>query len=308
MAATPSGQQFAITSGGHRAVIAEVGATLRSYAIDGVDVVHGFAVEERASGGCGQVLAPWPNRLGGGRYEFGGHDCQAALDEPARGNAIHGLVRWMPWRAVTRSSAAVTMACELPPQPAYAWWIELRVEYRVDVHGLTVTADVVNHSAEQAPFGVGFHPYLTVGTPTVDTASLLIPAQRRLITDDAGLPVSDGAVADTPFDFRDHRDIGPAVLDTAYTDLVRTADGRATVELRAPGDGRRARLWVDAGYRCLMVFTGDTLAGHERRRSIAVEPMTCPPNALRTGTDLITLAPGGSWRASWGVSGTRTLG
>jgi aldose 1-epimerase len=44
-----------------------------------------------------------------------------------------------------------------------------------------------------------------------------------------------------------------------------------------------------------MLFTGDMLAQPERRRrSLAVEPMTCAPNAFRSGDGLQTLAPGQS--------------
>ena len=49
-----------------------------------------------------------------------------------------------------------------------------------------------------------------------------------------------------------------------------------------------------------MVFTGDPLPDVSRR-SLAVEPMTCPPNAFRTGEDLIQLEPGQSFTSSWGI-------
>ena len=68
----PSGEQFEITHGSQQAVVTEVGATLRAYRVDGVEVLDGFGAEELATGGRGQVLAPWPNRLGDGRYTFEG--------------------------------------------------------------------------------------------------------------------------------------------------------------------------------------------------------------------------------------------
>ena len=51
-----------------------------------------------------------------------------------------------------------------------------------------------------------------------------------------------------------------------------------------------------------MLFTGDTLPDDRRRRSLAVEPMTCPPNAFRTGDALIRLDPGGSFTSTWGIA------
>ena len=51
-----------------------------------------------------------------------------------------------------------------------------------------------------------------------------------------------------------------------------------------------------------MVYTADQVTRPERRRTaVAIEPMTCPPDALRTGVDLIELRPGASWRGTWGL-------
>ena len=97
MSIPPTGEQHEIVSGGHRAVITEVGAGLRSYAVDGVDVVRGFAEDAAVKGGRGQNLIPWPNRIRDGKYTFAGQAHQLALTEPARGNATHGLVRYAPW-------------------------------------------------------------------------------------------------------------------------------------------------------------------------------------------------------------------
>ena len=69
-----------------------------------------------------------------------------------------------------------------------------------------------------------------------------------------------------------------------------------------PVTGRSVHLWVDEGYRYLMLYTADSVQLLERRRtSVAIEPMSCPPDAFRTGTDLIELAPGNSWRGVWGI-------
>jgi aldose 1-epimerase len=74
----------------------------------------------------------------------------------------------------------------------------------------------------------------------------------------------------------------------------------ARVELRDPASGAGIALWVDESYRYLMLFTGDPLPDVDRR-SLAVEPMTCPPNAFRTGDHLVRLEPGGSVTTAWGI-------
>ena len=107
----------------------------------------------------------------------------------------------------------------------------------------------------------------------------------------------------TRYDFREARAIGDTVLDHCFTDLDRDADGVARVELRSPEGEEDIALWVDRSYPYLMLFTGDPLPD-VARRALAVEPMTCPPNALRTNTAVISLAPGESTSATWGLSTT----
>jgi aldose 1-epimerase len=298
----PTGRQHEIRRGEQVAVICEVGATLRSYSAEGEHVLDGFSADERSTAGRGQVLAPWPNRLEGGRYDFDGVEGRAALDEPELDNAIHGLVRWLPWRAVGEGEEYVRMGCVVHPQPAYPWRLELEVEYRLDEDGLRVTPTATNESATACPFGIGFHPYLTVSEPAVDTATLRIPAKRHLVCDERGLPDSDATVEGSTFDFNEPRPIGDTKLDTAFTDLAADEHGRTRVELRA-ASGRGVALWAGPEFPYLMVYTGDVLEPRaRRRRGIAVEPMTCPPNALRTGTDVIRLEPRASWTGSWGIT------
>ncbi len=297
-----TGAQWVIGHGHQRAVVTEVGATLRSFTVSGTPVVAGFGPGEWSHEGRGQVLAPWPNRLGDGHYEFDGVHGQVPLDEPSRGNAIHGLVRWLPWQMAGRAQNRVTMACVLHPSPAYPFTVALTVEYRLGRDGLTVVADAHNQGATALPFGIGFHPYLTLGTPDVDSIRLTVPAARRLLTDERGLPTGDASVSGTEFDFSGGRLLGSSVLDTAFTGLRRDADHRCRVTLDRPDGTAGVTLWADGSYRYLMIFTGDSLAPEQRRRAVAVEPMSCPPDAFRSGTDLVALAPGGRWTGSWGIS------
>jgi aldose 1-epimerase len=299
----PTGAQHEIAHGDQRAIVTEVGATLRAYEAGGAKVIDGFEVDEVSPAGRGQVLAPWPNRLEDGRYTYGSVDGAAALDEPENGNAIHGLLRWLPWTLDVRTDDSVALRCMLHPQPGYAWLLEVGVRYTLDEHGLTVDADATNHSSETAPFGIGFHPYVTVGTERIDDAHLTVPAGEHLVADDRGLPTGRHAVIGSDLDFMAARPLGATRLDTAFTSLARGPDDLATASLVHPEGGRTVRVWVDSAFPYLMVYTGDTLEPAERRRAgIAIEPMTCPPNAFRTGVDLIELEPGATWRGGWGIS------
>jgi len=297
----PSGEQHRITHGDAEAHVTQVGATLRSYTVAGTHVLDGFDESSRATDGRGQVLAPWPNRIAGGRYDYGGHAIQAPLNEPARGNAIHGLVRWSDWTTVDKAESRVGLTCAVRPQPGYDWTLLLEVVYHLEATGLTVELAATNTGLERAPFGAGFHPYLRLGEHGIDDLRLCVPAEHRVITDD-GSRSEEQPVGGTEFDLRKPRRLGGLALDTAYGALDRDEDGRAVVSLAEPDGSREVRLWVDEAYRYLMVYTGDEVGDPGRRRqAVAVEPMSCPPQAFRTGTDFVELEPGETWRGRWGI-------
>lgn len=298
----PSGHQYTIAHGPLRAQVTQVGATLRSCTVDGRDMVDGFGIGERATDGRGQVLAPWPNRLTDGHYRYGDHDCQAPLNEPSRRDAIHGLVRWLDWSPVAHDTASLTLSAAMRPQPGYEWQLDLEITYALDDAGLRVTLRALNADADRAPLGVGFHPYLTLGTASIDGLRLTVPATSYLDpTEPAGGPAM-APVAATPWDFTRPRRIGSIRLDTAFGGLVRDDDGHAVARLDDPVDDRSVQLWVDDAYRYLMVYTADQVSRPGRRRTaVAIEPMTCLPDAFRSGTDLIELDPGESWHGSWGL-------
>jgi aldose 1-epimerase len=297
----PSGAQQELVHGERRAVVVEVGAGLRTYEVGGQARLDGYADDELCPSGRGQVLMPWPNRIEDGTYEFGGRLHQLPLSEAGARNAIHGLVRWVAWTVAERGEGRVVLEHLLHPQPGYPFALALRVEYALDDGGLSVRTTATNVGAEPCPFGSGNHPYLTLGTDTVDALTLTVPAGVVLESGDRGLPGPPHPVEGTPLDFRAPRPIGATQLDNAFTDLERGAEGRLRVELSDDASGAELVLWADESYTHLQLFTGDPLPD-VARRSVAVEPMTCPPNAFRTGEGVIRLEPGGSWSGAWGLS------
>jgi aldose 1-epimerase len=296
---SPSGEQFEIAFEDQRAVVVEVGGGLRTYSVGDRDVLDGYGVGEIAPSGRGQVLVPWPNRIAEGRYEFGGSELQLPIDEPVRNCAIHGLVRWVSWAAVERDEHRVVVAHRLQPQPGYPFALDLRIEYALSEQGLQVSTTATNLGEDSCPVGAGFHPYLLPAEARVDTAVLRLPARRLVETDESGVPVDSSAVDGTEFDFRGGRRVGATRLDHCFTDLEREADGRAWVTLGSPEVG--TTLWLDEAFAYLVLYTGDDRPD-VARRSIAVEPMTCPPHAFRIGDDVVVLYPGASLTAAWGLT------
>ena len=148
----PTGEQYEISAGGCTAVVTEVGATLRSLTMGGHDILHGFAVETSPTGGRGQQLLPWPNRVRDGRYVFGGVTQQLPLSEPARHNASHGLGRNVPWVLFHRHPDRVTLRLRIYTQPGWPGILEARITYAVGANGLTVDVTATSrHSSSRFP-------------------------------------------------------------------------------------------------------------------------------------------------------------
>jgi aldose 1-epimerase len=300
-----TGAQHQIAVGDYRATVTELGAGLRELQHRGVPVIAEYRPDELPPGAAGQLLAPWPNRVDRGRYTFAGASHQLDLSEPGNGTAIHGLTRWAGWQATAVTEAAVELRYVLFGQPGYPFCLELSAQYRLEPEtGLQVTITAGNAGSRPAPYGTGCHPYLTAGTPVINECELALPGAAWLPADARGIPSGEPqGVAGTPYDFRQARPIGGTRLDHTLTGLARDAAGLAWARLA--GGGAEVALWAGQGYEWLQVFTGDTLGSGQRRRAIAIEPMTCPPNALASGQDLLLLEPGDSVTRSWGIRAGR---
>jgi aldose 1-epimerase len=281
-----------LAAGDQQVVVDLIGGGLRAYTARGRPVLDGYAESGGATSGRGQVLIPWPNRLEDGNYDWDGRRHQLPLTEPEHGNAIHGLVRSKPWSLARQEPGRGVVEYRLEPQDGYPFSLALAIEYSLSPDGLRVETTAENTGRDAAPFGSGMHPYLA---GPVDDVVLRAPGRVVLHTGERSLPSGREPAAGTEYDFTRPRPIGSTQLDHAFTDLERDAMGLARVEF---GD---VTLWLDEAYGWVQLFTGDPLPD-VARRSLAVEPMTCPPNAFRTGEAVIRLEPGASVTSAWGIS------
>jgi aldose 1-epimerase len=301
----PSGQEYPLALGGQRAVVVELGAGLREYSTDLGAIVDGYGRDQDPDGGRGQLLMPWPNRIAGAAYRFAGAEFRLPVTEARTGSAIHGLTRAKPWRLAETSAATVTLTLDMPPQDGYPFSLSLSATYSLADDGLTVQVTATNRGKRPCPFGAGAHPYVRLATDgVIDDALLQIPADATLVTDDRGIPTgAEHHVDGTGFDFRSPRPVGSLVLDTAFTRLHADDDSITRIVLRAPDGTHGVAVWMDKSHRYAMIYSGDTLADRaRRRRGLAIEPMTCAPDAFNSGAGLIVLQPGETRRSTWGIA------
>lgn len=297
-----SGRQLRIAAYGYEAAIASIGATLRTLTFEERDLVVPFDADAVRPGYRGVTLAPWPNRIVDGRYSFGGAEQQLALTEPERAHALHGLLAWVEFEDRLVLDDRVVLAAVILPQTGYPFRVEVEVEYKLDAEGLHQTVTAHNVGADAAPWGTGPHPYLVAGQGSVDDWTLLLPASEVLtVTPDRLSPVAVEPVSQHPeWDFRSARPIGDVFIDHAFTGLTR-GGGLAEVRLTA-ADGHGVGMAWDERCPWVQVHTADTPAAADTHRiGLAVEPMTCPPDAFNSGVDLVTLDPGATHAASWRI-------
>lgn len=294
----PTGQQFELVRGNARAVVTEIGAGLRAFEISGVPYVEEFDVDQQPPKGAGQVLLPWPNRTKGGRWEHDGAPQQLEITEEGRGNAIHGLVRHKEWTLLEHAESSIVFEVDVDGEPGWPVPLRSRITYTLSPRELTVTHEVRNEGDEPIGFGVGTHPYFRIGDAPTDDLTLTLSAGRVRPFTEAQIPAEEERdVEGTEYDFRAGKVLAGVELDTAFGGLGTDAedehhhllsDGETTLDV-----------WAGKDFRWAQVFTPDDLTG--RGRAVAIEPMTCPMDALNSGTDLITIDPGAQWTGNWGI-------
>lgn len=292
--ASSSGDRYLLSAGPYSAEVVACGATLRTLTHDGRPLILPFALDEVRPDMRGAVMLPWPGRIEDGRYRFAGVDHQLPLTEPRTSNAIHGLVGWAPFAVVEQDESSVSLRYLMLPQAGYEFALQVDVGYVLNsTSGLTVTIGATNVGGRPAPYGAANHVYVVAGEGTVDDWTLEFDAETYLTSPGPrSLPVGPHPVAGSDLDFRSARVIGPIRLNHSYHGGSRDADGWGTATV-VGADGHGVRVRWDAAAPWIHPFSYD-LPGGASRTGLAIEPMTCPPNAFNSGTDLITLEPAAS--------------
>lgn len=301
-----SGTQHTLRAGEYEAVISGVGATLRSLTRAGRELVLSFDADAVRPGFRGATLAPWPNRIVAGTYDFAGETHELALTDPGRPNALHGLAAWLAFTVVDEDEAAVTLAATVEPQTGYPWRVRVETTFALTADGLTQTVVATNESATPAPFGTGPHPYLVAGPSPLDEWTFALDVAQVLeVTADTLAPVALVDVTGSDrFDWRTPRTLGAVAIDHAFTGIV------APVARVTDPSGTGVEMTWDAACPWVQVYTCDQPGGAAdpaHRTGLAIEPMTCAPDAFNDDrypydTGLIVIEPGATATASWRIA------
>ena len=293
-----SGREITLEAGDYEARIVTVGAGLAGLRYRGHDLAVPHGVNECPPGYLGKVLMPWPNRVAGGSYSWEGVSYDLPVDEPALGTSLHGFVAFQEWEIAEADASSVLLRTLIAERYSYPWTLAVSARYSLDHDaGLSFELSATNIGEGTAPYGVGFHPYLAIDGAKADVLELSNPATIVYEADASMIPVAAHDVASFGLDFRSPTLINKAALDHAFAGLPQ---GSWTVTLRNPASGVAVSLSSDA--RWLQVYSADYIG----RVGVAVEPMSCPPNAFNSGTDVVALGQGDTHTLSARIAGSES--
>ena len=309
---TTISDEIELTAFGYTLRVSTLGASLRGLwklASTGVsEIIRSYSGTANKTGGQGDVLIPFPGRIRQGSYEFEGQRYQLECNDKDGPNAIHGFLRAMTWEIAQQSDAEIEFTVDLPQtaHSGYPFALRTDVNYGLSPQGLTCRFTITNMGDRLAPAAAGFHPYFMADIGPIDDWWLELPYSGvlefvDLIPTGKILPVESKEL-----DFRAGRTISGAVFNSCFTHPERSEDGLTHIRLQSANpSGVSIDVWADRALEYVVVYSGDPLPEGIRRRSLAIEPMTCAADGFNHPEwGLISLAPGETTSGSWGVSAT----
>ncbi|NYG22438.1 aldose 1-epimerase [Agromyces hippuratus] len=281
------------------AAVSTLAGALRSLVVDGVAVVEPTADAAVPPGAAGTLLAPWPNRVDGALWVHEGATQRLEVTEPGLGHALHGLLLARELEVVAATDSGVELRARLGGERGYPFAIEVTVRYALRDDGVDVTITARNRGSGRAPFAAGSHPYLRVGDVPVDELSVQVDADTELLLDDRYVPIDRRPVAGTASDLRSGAPVPEAPRHAAF---AMTGSARPLRHALEAPDGTRVELHADPAFRFTWIYLAEALDTDQGpRRALAIEPMSAPANALRTGEGLAWIEPGSQWSAGFSI-------
>jgi aldose 1-epimerase len=224
-------------------------------------------------------LLPYGNRIGGGRFRWGGQEFVLAPNFGDHPHTIHGVGWQRPWVVEAAGDRSVTMTLEHRPDASWPFAFRALVEYALSDAGLTVRVELTNRHGGSAPAGIGVHPYF----PKSNDPSLQFNAEGAWENGSDSLPARHGP---PPVDWvhGEARAVSASRLDNCFTGW----DGSAEIQA-GPAS---LRIKASEVFGLLQVFTPSWAD------FFCVEPVSHAPDAVNrldmpAGQGMHVLEPSG---------------
>lgn len=275
-----SGKTINLISDDYTATIVTMGGAIANLKYKGRHIVMPFQPHTIPIAHQGKILAPWPNRIADGRYTYNNQEYQLPITDVKTNCATHGLVAWKDWVIADMHTSFVELETYVSPIYGYPFLIKLSAHYEViDGMGLKVDLKALNVGKEEAPFGIGMHPYITCEGLSIDECKLSMPFDECFSNNERKCPESRVKVEDLGFNFKEPSLVGTTEIDHCF--IAQNAPHVSTVQL----ESKKIQVYLKTSAPYIQLFTPAKL----NRRCLAVEPMSCPGNSFNNGIGLIRL-------------------
>jgi aldose 1-epimerase len=287
------------SSTGSSAVVSPVGASLLELALSGNKLIE-QAATGRPDLYAGVVMAPWSGRIGAGKWiDESGAERKLPINEPARNNALHGLVYDKIFEVKQSTASSVELVIDIAATDGYPNTLRLAVSYELEDGELYASFAVKNLSDAKAPFGIGFHPYISTswaGAPL----NLQVEAESILELNENMIANGKIVVSGTEKDLRGGKALTEVKLDDDFTDLEFVHGIATTRLLTASGSG--LEVWQEDVFKHAVIYTPEEFPTRSGSiKAIAIEPCSSGVNAFNSKQDLLELSPGETRSGSWGI-------
>ena len=237
-------------------------------------------------------LSPYPNRIRKGKYSFGGNEYQFNCNFPQEGNSIHGIVYNKSFQVVKAEcegeKALLVMALDYDgTEEGCPFHYKLTVEYFIEPNKLKCKTIIRNTDSKKIPIGDGWHPYFTLAKQ-IDELQLQLPESFVLSDNELVSGINHSY-------FYSPKKIGSGHFDTCFKLSENKIRGEIT--LTDAENNFSLSVWQECGenkYNYFQLYTPPS------RKSISIEPMTCPPDAFNSKEGLMILEPGQEIELSFG--------
>ncbi|MBN1116952.1 MAG: aldose 1-epimerase [Bacteroidales bacterium] len=246
----------------------------------------------------GSNLFPFPNRIKDGKYDFNGKIYQLKMNFPQENNAIHGLVFTKKFKVTDKSESDTEATLSIAYSPkenaqGYPFSYTQEVKFSLSQEkGLIVTTSFKNTDSIKIPTGLGWHPYFML-TSKVDDIYIQFPSKNSYEVDSQMIPTGK---SESYTKYNKLKQIEDDKFDTCFD--VDQLNEIASIILKDPSIDGGLEIWQETGnkkFNFLQVYTPP------HRNNIAIEPMTCMPDAFNNKQGLIILEPNEKLEVSWGV-------
>lgn len=264
-------------------ILPQLGGMLNTYALNGKNVIDGISLNKS---GIKQYLAayhsaflcPFPNRIADGKFQFEGKLHQLKCNETANNSALHGFIAdkiFSIKNIDTNEQEAIIVLLYIykGDLAGFPYPFEVELEYKLELSGkLTCSSKISNTGKTSLPFGLGWHHYFTLGEP-INTLHLSFATKHQIEFNERLLPTGQNV---------DCEQIKGLIQNKNYDDCFALNDSKISLE----SSSHLLEIEVEPSiFPYLQVYTPP------HRKSIAIEPMTCIPDAFNNRIGLGVLEP-----------------